>query len=266
MATAQAQVVAEATGSPVTFGYWDDQVFPNNPFIAMSGQAVPINDRPGSRPYILGQVEGRMIWNPRHRASPGYIYLEEHELPKLEGDYVVIEPNVKGTVSGPNKDWGFDRYQVVANHLLERGVRLAQLRGPFLDGVERFETETFREACSVIAGSQGYLGNEGGLHHAAAAFGKKAVVVFGGFIHPDVTGYSFHVNLGGDWCGQLSECPHCSMKLDEITTEQVIEAAESLHWVRPKADHKLSGSRVQRGFSFNGSGQRYATDPGTATD
>jgi ADP-heptose:LPS heptosyltransferase len=109
-----------------------------------------------------------------------------------------------------------------------RGWELAQLQGPPLEGVKFLDTETFTEALSWMAASEGYIGPEGGLHHAAAAFGKPAVVVFGGYIHPNVTGYDFHENLGGDWCGARNPCNHCREKLDEITVEDVVNAAERI--------------------------------------
>ena len=40
-----------------------------------------------------------------------------------------------------------------------------------------------------------FLGHEGGFAHAAAALSKPAVVIYGGWIPPEVTGYEFHENI-----------------------------------------------------------------------
>jgi len=68
---------------------------------------------------------------------------------------------------------------------------------------------------------------EGGLHHAAAALGRPAVVIFGHFIDPEVTGYHGHKNLRGGavgMCGSWSSCPECVRAMEAITPEVVVDA------------------------------------------
>jgi FkbM family methyltransferase len=50
-------------------------------------------------------------------------------------------------------------------------------------------------AAGVLSGASLLISPEGGLHHAAAALGVRAVVIFGGFISPATTGYALHTNL-----------------------------------------------------------------------
>jgi hypothetical protein len=64
----------------------------------------------------------------------------------------------------------------------------------------QIKTKGFRHALAVPQNASLYIGPEGGLHHAVASVGVAAVVLFGDFIPPAVTGYSHHANLtgGGD--------------------------------------------------------------------
>ena len=66
------------------------------------------------------------------------------------------------------------------------------------------------------------------MHHAAAALNKKAVVIFGGFINPSITGYDFHKNLyiedEKSPCGLKDECIHCLKCMELITVYDVKEA------------------------------------------
>ena len=76
-----------------------------------------------------------------------------------------------------------------------------------------------------------FIGTEGGMHHAAAALNKKAVIIFGGHISPNITGYSFHKNLYIDDesspCGNKLKCKHCEECLNKITTKLLLNKIES---------------------------------------
>ena len=100
-----------------------------------------------------------------------------------------------------------------------------------LDKVYNFDLN-FREACAVMSLCDYYLGWEGGFSHAAAALNKKAVVLFGGYIHPQTTGYNFHENIyidiKGSPCGMRKYCEHCEKCRKLITVAQVIERTKEI--------------------------------------
>ena len=79
---------------------------------------------------------------------------------------------------------------------------------------------------TVLSRARSALIPEGGLHHGAAALGVPAVVLFGGFIPPAVTGYADHANFtgGATACGSLNKCLHCRDALEKITVEEVYNA------------------------------------------
>ena len=249
MATGMAKGAA-ARNKRVAFGdgnriIWDqnsEQIFRNNPNIASPDwlqwpdKLEWVDYYKGSRKYNkLG--EGRWIWNYDFRATPGEIFFDEVE--KLYGTsgkgYVVIEPCVPRHKSvAYNKQWPHKRYDEVALRLISEGYRLLQFRHKgathLVPGARPVVTKTFRLALSILGNSLLYIGTEGGLHHGAASLGVKGVVLFGGFVPPQVTGYDTHINLtgGAEACGSLRTCAHCIRAMDNISVDEVVDASLKL--------------------------------------
>jgi ADP-heptose:LPS heptosyltransferase len=182
-------------------------------------------------------VSGRWEWYANFHAIPGEIYLtaDEQEWAKQVGsNFILLEPNVKQTA--PNKQWPFERYQALVDGLRtdHPDMRIVQpfYGGQRLAGVELVSTPNFRSALAMLARADLLVGAEGGLHHGAAAFGKPAVVIFGGYIHPRTTGYATHVNIydpaDGTPCGIAGRrCAHCKRVMASIPVEMVRRGIES---------------------------------------
>jgi ADP-heptose:LPS heptosyltransferase len=105
------------------------------------------------------------------------------------------------------------------------------------DKLPRVVTHSFRDALGVLSLARLYIGPEGGLHHAAAALGIPAVVIFGGFNSPKSTGYPWQSNItgsSGEPCGSVAACWHCRDAMASITVERVLEAARAELDVRRK--------------------------------
>lgn len=206
-------------------------VFDNNPKISKSitSDCVWVRSVKGNRPYIdySQTTKARMVWNYRFHVEPGEIYLTDHEKNWSDRDFVYIEPNTKGSFSG-NKDWGFDNWQKVVNAL--PGIRFIQGSGRRLANVEQRATASFRHACGLLSHASLFVGTDGGLHHAAAALGKRAVVVWGGLAPPSVLGYDTHVNLckAKSWCGSQGKCEHCRKSMNDLSIEEVVESIRNL--------------------------------------
>jgi hypothetical protein len=248
---------AAARGRRIAFGdrekiIWDKNspiIFSKNKNIAIPGSErdsdidwVPFYR--GNRLYNT-QGAGRWIWNYEFRATPGEIYFHHNEqqfAKSLRPGFVLIEPNVPWYKSvAPNKDWGAKNYQAVADKLRMAGYQVAQpsYGKVRIRDARVISTTSFRHAAIAMSRASLYIGPEGGLHHAAAATkltegdnqvlsdGTKAVVLFGGFIPPQVTGYDTHVNLtgGAEACGSLVKCEHCRKAMANISVEEVLDAA-----------------------------------------
>lgn len=170
----------------------------------------------------------KFTWRREFKATPGEIRFTEEELEIWpQENFVYIEPNVKGWL-GPNKDWGFEKWQAVVQFLPT--IRFIQGPGKKLDGVEQAATDSFRQACALLSKAALFIGTDGGLHHAAAALGKPAVVVWGGYTHPRNLGYETHINLqapGVDPCGFTIPCQHCRTAMDRITVKEVVQAIKN---------------------------------------
>lgn len=242
MATGMARG-AKSRGKRIAFGdgqqiIWDHQselIFRNNPNIAHPGDEGAddlewIAFYRGHRIYNLA-LNNRWKWNYSFRPIPGEFYFDDEELEfgrSFGNGFVLIEPNVPKYKSvASNKTWPMNRYAEVARRLAT-DYRIAQFSYPgcaVLPGAKQIKTPTFRHAAAVLANAALYVGPEGGLHHAAAAVGTKAVVIFGGFIPPEVTGYPQHVNISrGKACGSLRSCPHCREAMNGIRAEEVHRA------------------------------------------
>lgn len=178
------------------------------------------------RPYCSAKTQERWTWLP-YRPPVGEIYFRafENAFGQLHGGTVVVEPDVKAGAS-PNKQWGNDRWQRFAVLAHARGVKLTQIgrtQGNLLPGA-RFVQTNIREAAALVAHSRAVVTGEGALHHIAAAVGTPAVVIYGGYIGPNVTGYDGQASLftgGGLGCGMRIRCKHCDEAMAKITPEMV---------------------------------------------
>lgn len=251
--------IAFGDGKNIIWGPWSTEIFLNNPNIAQPGQQWDpgvewIPHYKGNRLYHKPpHLDGRWSFNPNFRPIPGEIFLTQEEIEFGEAcgeGYVVVEPQVKNTA--PNKKWPYDRWIEVVRQLRATGIDVVQFvyrSGEVVPGARQIVTPTFRSALAAIARSRLLIVPEGGLHHGAAAFNKPAVVIFGGFISPQITGYDFHINLfrsEGLGCGNYRDpCPHCKAAMESITALEVIDAAKRLYFEKELYFAKGS-SDVQR--------------------
>lgn len=185
------------------------------------------------RPYIDWPASLKSRWRfLPYRPAPARVVLPPALLANAEcwRGCVVIEPNLKKKAS-PNKDWGWRRW----GELTQLRPDLPWLQvGPVgtktLPGVELAVTPTIGEALAVLSVARAAVLPEGGLHHAAAAVGLPAVVIFGGYISPAQTGYAWHVSLftGGEPCGWRRPCPHCVRAMAAIPPGLVAASLDTL--------------------------------------
>jgi len=147
------------------------------------------------------------------------------------GPYVAIEPHTKDSFT-VNKQYGFDRWQAVADGLLEAGRTLVQVGEggkPLLRGVvDATGIPGIRRVAAVLAHADALVAPEGGLMHLADAVGTRAVIVYGGYVSPALTGYPGNVNLFSDLpcapCGLRRNCLRNRREcLERIAPREVVE-------------------------------------------
>ncbi len=242
---ARGKRAAFGDGKRIIWGPWSEEVFRYNPNVAHPGSEgspdlVWIDYYKGKRGYNSFDLrKQRWVWNYDFKAKPGEFFFSAAEFEFVGAqvknlNFIYVEPNVPWHKSvAVNKDWGKKNYQAVVDLLLRDGITVVQSRHgrDKLNGVRFVETPTYRHAIATISFAAAALVPEGGLHHGAAAVDASAVVIFGGFIPPNVTGYSEHVNLTGgvgEACGSLQRCPHCRSALDRISVEEVYSALKGM--------------------------------------
>ena len=232
-AAARGKVIGFGDGRHIFWGPHCEEVYRHNPNIARSDKDPNIEWihfwHRGKRPNFT-QVGTRHVWNYDWKATPGEFFFDEAEkkLTAYRGG-VLIEPNVPWFKSvANNKDWGFSRYQLVCDQLRAQGVEVWQISygQKRLKGARVLMVSSYREMAASLCSVDVIVCPEGGMSHAAAAVGMPAVVLFGGYPAPQVTGYDIHTNLTGgvEPCGSFVDCPHCADAMRRISVDEVMEA------------------------------------------
>jgi hypothetical protein len=282
MVTGEARIAREKDSRKVAVlrrpgQYRWSEVFDNNPNFATlaelhspfnSPQNVQVLDDNAGRRYRASETPERRVWTAIG-PTRGDLYFTEAERAWAAArardlreatppntnprGFVVVEPNLKPR-AGVNKDWGFERWQALLRLMPSvPWVQMGRPGVPVLAGARFVATETFRQAAALLVHATAAVLPEGGLHHAAAIVGVRAVVIFGGYISPVQTGYPEHVNLftgdprgpapegwrggsgaGEQWgpCGWRVPCEHCAAAMAAITPETVRDALASILFPR----------------------------------
>ena len=185
-AAARGKRIAFGDGRRIIWGPWCDEAFRNNPNIArkLGPEIEWIAHHKGRRLYNH-PGNGRWVWNYSFAPTPGEFYFDDEECKfAIRRSGILIEPNVPWQKSvATNKDWGIARWQSLADRLrFKAGLRVFQTSygKRRLAGVEVIEVKSFRQAAAALSGLDLAIVPEGGLHHAAAAVGTPAIVIFGG--------------------------------------------------------------------------------------
>lgn len=238
--------------------HWSE-VFENNPYVVQPGEpinnVVCVPDYPGHRVSIdyerckvVGDQITQFAWLAGFRAPVGELHFTNNEKSeaseialRLPFPFYVVEPLVADKPWTNSKGWPFGCWQDTIHATPE--IAWVQLGDGerVLDGVHHVLTPSFRQACAILSTSAGFVGTDGGLHHAAAALGIPAVVLWSHYTSPEVFGYEWHTNIRtaeGPGCGILTdECESCKSCMLDITTQTVVQAIEEMcHDERHRSD------------------------------
>ncbi len=239
----------------------DDEVFQHHPAVAANpedaaGPVVELRLDNRKANYWTRITRDRILYKPGghaiEMACAAYgvnrpeirceLHLTEAELaagrPWLEdfGPYVAVEPHTKDSFT-VNKQYGFSRWQEAADALNEAGRTLVQVGEggkPLLEGVkDATGLSSIRETAAVLQHADLLVAPEGGLMHLANAVGTRSVIVYGGYVSPELTGYAENVNLSTDLpcapCGLRRSCLRGRREcLERIPPDKVCRAALAL--------------------------------------
>lgn len=213
----------------------------------------------GKRAYYDYQRSNgkRVVLHEDYRPYPGELNIEPELkeirdlLPKRdERPVVAIHTEVKRMFSGDNRMWPWAHWQELAGELLRAGYHVWQIDPPGVEQVHpdvphfRFglgetyklrnkylERYGLRKALAALSQVDLVVCPEDIMHHAAAALGVQAVVLYGGRTNPLLLGYPTQRNITTDeeWCGMRVPCDHCKRAMRSITPDRVMaEVVEAL--------------------------------------
>ena len=265
-AKARGRPIAFGDGRHIIWGPFSEEAFRHNPNIARDFRHTAVDwiDWHKGRRWYNKLGNGRWIWNYDFNPVPGEFYFDAAEKAAAirRPGHVLIEPNVPWHKSvAVNKDWGAANFQALADRLNAAGFAVCQTSygKRRLAGVQVIRVTTFRSMVAVLAGFDLVITPEGGMHHAAAttkicavtgeiiADATPAIVIFGGFIPPRVTGYADQVNVTGavgslGACGSLRACEHCAAAMRSITVEEIYGyAVDALSGKAATAPRRVGG-------------------------
>ena len=227
--------------------YWNE-VFDNNPNIIRGSEeknyneVIWIKNYDGGRPYrSYGDNFPKDNYNwKKYKALKGEFYFTKKEIEVAEKvisatkkhigqkKIIFIEPHLKKRRGYENRDWGFHNWQRVVEELnhLYAFLQITYEERKSIKGSININGLNFRTSSAILSMCDLFIGPEGGMMHAAAATNRKAVIVWGGHISPDITGYDFHNHLYNKHplspCGSKNVCMHCLEELKKITADEVI--------------------------------------------
>ena len=234
--------------------YWSE-VFDYNPYIIRGSEINKykevcwINNYEGNRPYRnygKNLPKDNYNWKKNFKPKKGEIFFSEIET-KLASEVILsvkkkigqkklifIEPHVKKRLGYQNRDWGFKKWKKVIAELKDKYefIQITYGNNKPIEGCINVHGLNFRSSVAILSMCDLFVGTEGGMHHAAAATNREALVIFGGHISPKITGYDYHSNLYIDLdnspCGIKNVCKHCEECMDLITIEMVIEGIKEI--------------------------------------
>jgi ADP-heptose:LPS heptosyltransferase len=133
------------------------------------------------------------------RAYPE-LYLTEAETAEAKRryslPYITVCPTGKTTFCANRKEWGVDNFQVLRDLLGDyRFVQVGLASDALLDRVIDGRDLDVRQTAAAIKASLFFVGLEGGLMHLTRAVGQRAVIIYGGFIRPEISAYSENLSI-----------------------------------------------------------------------
>jgi hypothetical protein len=213
----------------------------------------PLYYRPSSVPDVDGAPPWHIIAEMCHQIGLAgdvhlrpHLYLQPSELTPFQRascgrPRVAIQSMSHGSLNAaPNKVWTPGRYQEVVDRNRHRFdfVQLGTTHDAPLQGAEDLRGRTTpRESAAMLAACDAAICYTGFLMHLCRAAGTRAVVIFGGREHPDISGYSCNENLftalpcSPCWRRQTCIADHACMSA--ITVTDVTAALERVLDRRP---------------------------------
>lgn len=137
------------------------------------------------------------------------LYLTDTEIQqaknKYDFPYIVICPAGKVKFSANRKEWGIENFQKLRDLMIDHQfIQIGLKKDALLKNVIDARGVPVLESAAIIQNSLFFIGLEGGLMHLTKAVNKKSVIIYGGFIRPQISAYEENLNISN-----LVDCSPC---------------------------------------------------------
>lgn len=147
-------------------------------------------------------------------------------------NYIVTCPEGKQGFTANRKEWGFNNFQLLSNLFEEiEVIQIGSKDDRLLENVIDARGLSIRESAAILHGSMFFLGLEGGLMHLAKSVGVKGIILYGGFIKPEISGYDDFLNIYKE--------VHCSPCFNSNKAHSVCENMICFKDITPKYVYNL---------------------------
>jgi ADP-heptose:LPS heptosyltransferase len=194
---------------------------------------------PGTGEHLIDQMVRQLPFPAAHWERTVDLYLPEDPpqgARNLPSRFIAVNPAGKGGHSANRKEWGMENFAALRERFADTPfVQIGDAATPLLPGAEDRRGRPILESAAILARSAAGVFLEGGMMHLAEALRKPSVIVYGGMIRPEVSGYDRHENVATHpECGPCFTS-HTAMTvcdsmvcMKEITVDRVAEAVNRI--------------------------------------
>jgi hypothetical protein len=184
------------------------ELFVGNPYVdaVFAGKVAPFYHKlkyrivPETREHLIDQLVRQLPVPVTTWERKVDLFLPEESLARnvqgLPDRFVAVNPAGKSAHSENRKDWGFENFAALRGTV--GGIPFVQIGDagtPLLPQAIDQRGRPILESAFIVSRSTTGVFLEGGLMHVANAVNKPSVIIYGGAIHPGVSGYGMHLNL-----------------------------------------------------------------------
>jgi len=225
------------------------ELFKNNPYIDwVTDKHFKTTKRHIKPKYYVDKntktsfIEQIMSYIGENKRGFPELYLTKNEIESIKRQfpfpYITICPVGKTVFSANRKEWGIDKFQELINLLTDyKFIQVGLNTDPLLENVIDGRYKSIRKTAAIIFNSMFFIGLEGGFMHLSKAVGKKSVIIFGGYIHPKISGYDENINIYTSldcapcYCSDTPHKPCDSMKCMKAITPQMVYEKIQTHFL-----------------------------------
>ncbi len=138
--------------------------------------------------------------------------------------YITICAQGKGGFTKNRKEWGVERFQELRDLFPDyKFIQSGSKNDYLLKNVIDARGMPVREFAAVIYNSLFFIGPEGGLMHLTKSINKRSVILYGGFLKPEISGYAENLNIVSS-----PECSPCFYSSGEYKSCSTMKCMKSI--------------------------------------